>query len=249
MKCINAEWELRNLGVKTIELSIDKEDAELSADELLNIIENYRQLYDAKYVVIKSDVKYPVISKYLQRANFFLIENQVGLRCSRKDALDALNKYRQICEGVSYRSASEDDIQLIFSEIENGIFTTDRVALDSYFGKEIANRRYLLWTKDEISRGSFIHLALYENKPFAFFLDKAVNEKTLHGLLGGLFNSAKLKNLGMMYMYSATLSFIDNGWKFSITDASSNNPQILKLQFMFGKQITTIKNVFVKHFD
>ena len=84
MKCVNAEWELRNLGVGTIEISVEKKDSELPPEEILNEIEKFRQEYDAKYVVVKSDTKYPSIGLELQKSGFLLIENQFGVKTTRK---------------------------------------------------------------------------------------------------------------------------------------------------------------------
>ena len=55
MKIVNAEWEIRNLGVKTIEISIEKNDTLLSEKDLIATIEKHIRQYEASYVVVKSD--------------------------------------------------------------------------------------------------------------------------------------------------------------------------------------------------
>ena len=250
MKCVNAEWELRNLGVKTIEISIEKNDSSLPTSELLQAVENFRQEYDAKYVVVKSDAKYPSISIDFQRAGFWLMENQIGLKAVRKDLLKAFEDYKKILyDDVSYRAADDDDIKMICAEIETGMFTTDRIALDPYFGLKIANRRYVLWMQDELKRGAFAHIALYEGKPIGFFLDKIRSEKKLSGLLGGIFKNEQSRNLGAACMYASRIFFANTDWRETKTAVSSNNLNILNLHLMFGHKITDIKNVLVKHFD
>lgn len=250
MKCVNAEWELRNLGVKTIEISIEKSDSNFPTSKLLQTVENFRQEYDAKYVVVKSDAKYPAISIDFQRAGFWLMENQIGLKAVRRDLLKAFEDYKKIFyDEVSYRAASDDDIKMVCAEIEKGMFTTDRIALDPHFGIEIANHRYVLWLKDELKRGALLHLTLHEGNTIGFFLDKITGEKKLAGLLGGIFKNAESQNLGAAYMYAGRIFFADTDWKETKTAVSSNNLNILNLLLMFGHKITDIKNVLVKHFD
>lgn len=250
MKCINAEWELRNLGVRTLEISIEKKDSELPPEEILDAIEKFRQEYDAKYVVVKSDTKYPSVSLILQQGGFLLIENQIGLKIVRKDSMKSFEEYKKFFDDeVSYRSADDDDTEMIFSEMAKGMFTTDRIALDPKFGIEVANRRYIFWMKDELRRGALLHIALYEGQPFGFFLDKPKGKNTLSGLLGGIFNQYKAQNLGAAYIFAGRKFVSENNYKANITCVSSNNLNILQLHLMFGYKITEITNVLVKHFD
>ena len=247
MKCINATWELRNLGVQTIEIEIEKNDA---PEKILNNIENYRLQYDAKYVVIKSNTCYPIkISLNLQDAGFWLIENQIGLRLSRNDAVKTLEEYKDFIENLSYRLADESDLRLIFSELDKGIFKTDRVALDSHFDLKIANRRYGFWMKDAIKKGACIFLAIYENKPIGFFMGKSLDGANSDGLLGGIFNDKESSLLGSMCFLSGIKCFVDFGGVVEKTFVSSNNLDVLRLHLALGRKITSIRNVFVKHYD
>ena len=253
MKCVNATWEVRNLGVRTIEISVEKKDMELSHSEILNAIENFRLEYDAQYVVVKSDTKYSSIGIELQRAGFLLIENQIALRSARKDVIKSVETYKHIFDGdVSCRTANDDDLNMIYSELKKEIFSTDRIALDPYFGKKIANRRYLLWTQDELKRGATVNLFLFHGSPAGFFLYKLDNEKKiLKDTLGGLFNQFKKYSgaLGASLFYAGRVNFLEKDWKFHKTFVSSNNLEALNLHIMLGSKITDIKNVLVKHFD
>lgn len=253
MKCIDAEWEVRNLGVKTIELSVERKDTDLSPKDFLNTIENFRLQYDAKYVVIKADTRYSSISLELQKSGFWLIENQIGLRAARRDVLKAVEDFKKnFADGVSYRVANETDKQLILAEIEKNMFTTDRIALDPHFGLEIANRRYAFWLQDEINRGTGLYVFLFNGEACGFFLHKSDLEKNaVNDLLGGCFNFFKSKHnaSGGMMFYSGRLSFLDSGRKVHKTFVSSNNLGSLNLHLALGSKIIEIKNVFVKHFD
>ena len=247
MKCVNAVWELRNLGVKTIEIEIEKSD---SPEKILDMIESYRREYDAKYVVVKSNTRYPMqISLSLQDAGFLLIENQIGLKLTRESAIKALEEYREFCNGISYKLADESEKQLIFDEIERGIFKTDRIALDPKFGVNVANLRYSFWIKDAIARGAYLCLTLYENEPIGFFMSRYAGNQKSDVLLGGIFNRPNSYHYGAFHLLAGHKSFIDGNIKVNTTFVSSNNLEILKLHLMLGRTITSIRNVFVKHYD
>ena len=248
MKIVNAEWEIRNLGVKTIEISIEKNDTLLSEKDLIATIEKHIRQYEASYVVVKSDSRYSAISLYLQRAGFIFMENQIDLRANRTDIADSVEKYRKVCAGAHCRLANEEDIQMIFSEMERGIFDTDRVALDPYFGVKAANRRYLFWIQDELKRGAWATIYTFEDDPIGFSLDKAsANGKTIISLLGGLFNQPETRRLGAILRYAGAVGFCNSGFLFLKTAVSSNNLNILQLHLAFGCRITAIKNVLIKH--
>lgn len=247
MKIVNAEWEIRNLGVKTIEISIEKNDTLLSEKDLIATIEKHIRQYEASYVVVKSDSRYSAISLYLQRAGFIFMENQIDLRANRKDIADSVEKYRKVCAGAHCRLADEEDIQMIFSEMERGIFDTDRIALDPYFGVKAANRRYLFWMQDELKRGASLYLTKHYEKTLGFCLFKR-NGSEIHDLLGGLLNLHEAEQgKGLFSHYASRVCFLNCGARVYKTSISSNNLGIVRLQFMFGCTVNNIKNVLIKH--
>ena len=248
MECINAEWEVRNLGVRTIEISVEKKDLELTEEKFLQMIEDYRRQYDAKYVVVKSDTRYPELSFYLQKAGYWLIENQIDLTFNREDAIKSWEKYENLFPEVSYRPATDDDMQIIFEELKRGMFKTDRIALDPYFGLEIANRRYAFWIKDAVERGANVCTCLNKNEPVGFFVFTLKGKKSV-ALLGGVFDKTELSHLGSMQVYGGLKCMCECDCSSEKTAVSSNNLNMLQLHLMFGRKIKRIKNVFVKHFD
>ncbi len=246
MKCVNAVWEIRNLGVKTIELEIEKNDA---PEKIFNEIEGYRLQYDAKYVVIKADTRHPKFSVLLQNAGFLLMENQIGLKLTHESAIKALEAYREFYDGVSYKLANESELQMIFSEIERGIFKTDRIALDPEFGVKVANKRYIFWIKDAVARGANVFLSVYEGKAIGFFMGKPSGSKNSEGLLGGIFNRPESYHQGSFHLLAGHKCFLDSKLAVDRTFVSSNNLDVLRLHLMLGRTVTNIRNVFIKHFN
>lgn len=249
MKCINAVWEERNLGVKTVEISIEKKDTILAEEEIYQKIEEFIEEYQAKYVVVKVDTKYPAISQFLQMKGYLLIESQIGLKLEREDALEKYEKYKEMFPGISYKSVSKDELNNVVAEINKGIFTTDRIALDPFFGIGAANKRYALWTQDEVRRGAEIFYSYYNDQPIGFFLAKNAGNGNIKGLLGGLFVNENTRNYGGVYLFSTIKCFLDGAGKVDRTMVSSNNISILQLHLMFGRTITGMTNVFVRHFE
>lgn len=218
--------------------------------KIIEMVEDFRRKYDAKYVVVKSSTRYPIeISLSLQDAGFWLIENQISLKLTRENAIKALEEHKEFLGDISYKLADESDMQMIYSEIEKGIFKTDRIALDPKFSIEIANRRYAFWIKDALKNGARVYLSLYENKPIGFFMGKSTGAKTGEGLLGGIFNSPEAYHQGAMHLLAGHKSFLDGGANVNKTFVSSNNLDVLRLHLMLGRTITGIRNVFVKHYD
>ncbi len=249
MKCVYAEWEQRNLGCRTIELTIEKKDALLSMEEILQTIEHCSHEYQAQYVVVKANTGYPLIGQYLQTHGFFLMEAQIGLKSERRNVADAYEKYKDFFPDVTYRFADENDLDYVVSEIQKGIFETDRIALDPYFGKTVANRRYALWTEDTYRKGGNLFISFYHGKPMGFFLDlyEDKQKKKIKGLLGGLFLNENHRHCGSMHIFVGRKSFLDRELLTEKTFVSTNNLSILQLQLVFGSKIVSINNVYIKH--
>lgn len=249
MKVVNATWEERNLGCRTVEITLEKDDLKLlDANELVNKIEEQRQIYDAKYIVIKVNTKYAQVNYYLQQAGFTLIENQIGLKLLREDAIVAYEEKKDLFEGIDYKVADENDVKLILEEVKKGIFITDRIAIDPKFGIEIANQRYANWIQDVVNNGATAILTLYEGRAFGFGIGKAVKSNRTQGILGGIFVGDENKNLGSLFVFAGLKSFIDSGYERSDTAVSSNNTDILQLHLMCNQKIKDIKSVFIKHY-
>ena len=153
---------------------------------------------------------------------------------------------------MTYRYANDEDLNMICAEIENGIFTTDRVSLDNKFGVKLANRRYSLWVQDEWKRGAVICIALFKNQPAGFTLYKFDSDKNLlNDIIGGCFKKITSEKIapGSAFFYAGRKCFLDNEWKKHRSSVSSNNLGALNLHLMFGAKIFGIENILVKHFD
>lgn len=242
-----AEWEIRNLGSRTVEVTIEKSD---KCNCMIEDIEKIREKYDGQYVVVKIDPTLSEANQMLQNNGYIMIESQISLRLQRDEAVKKQSFFCNIFNGVTHRMATSiEDIEFVKDEIKKGIFTTDRIAVDKKFGIEKANNRYAYWLQDEIDKNSVLYIVNDTCNDVAFFLNKPINDNLQYGLLGGVFLREEHKNgYGALMDYCVLEEFVNSGKKNMETGVSSNNIAVLQLHLAFGYKIKNITNVLVKHY-
>ena len=240
-----AEWEIRNLGCRTLEVTLEKSD---KLKYIAQDIENLRMQYDCQYVVVKADPILNEATRILQENEYKYIESQISLKMHREIAEKKYRFYSNIFDVASYEKITKtSDIEFVKNEILKGIFTTDRIALDQKFGVELANKRYANWLEDEMNKNSCLYIVKDNGSNVAFFLNKPINNRVQYALLGGVFKAYENKGFGALMNYCVLDDFINSERKIMETGVSSNNIVILQLHIAFGYKIKNIINVFIKH--
>lgn len=248
MKIVDAFWEIRNLGKKTLEITLESEDFNKTPDEIYFAIENLRNEYKAEYLVVKIRTGRPEFGNELCRHDFIHIETQLNLKAYAEDVEFALKKYSRFFRDTELVEAkNSEDLNYIKSEIMKGIFYTDRIALDKNFGVEIANKRYANWVEDEFNRGSKLFFISVNNKKIGFSLHK-YEEFLANVLLVGLFKNFHKKSLGSKLYFSEVYNDFKAGYKNFSTAVSANNLVALKMNELFGYKVYEIQDVYIKHF-
>ena len=242
MKIIEAIWEKRNLGVTCLELEIEKND---SVEEVVKVINDD----DHEYVVAKVIVGRMDILSLLQEKGYIfletLFETEIDLR--KKPQMPEICR-KIINDHVGYHIACLAEIDSVIKEIKKGeIFSTDRIALDSFFSKRLAGQRYANWTKDVMDSGKAkMIITEYDSKSIGFnvLIDKG---NIIDGMLGGLFSDYLNSGLGFANAGVAVNSAYDLGAKKMISHVSSNNFQMFKLHMLFGLHVKRINYVLIMH--
>lgn len=247
MKVVDADWEVRNLGCKTVEMTVEKQDMQKSSEDVCDVICSAAKQHGAQYLIVKADTRYHELSCALQKQGFYLIEVQAYLRLRKTDAEVALRRFAPLCEGAGFHEASGAEVEMVVREVKKGIFTTDRIAIDPHFGVDIANVRYANWILDETRRGVPLHIVTYHDAPIGFFLRKRIDCKRQHSLLGGLFTAKDVQGFGSALDYASAQDFVNQGMQVMKTGVSMNNPKVVQLHLTYGWIITHADNVFVKH--
>lgn len=240
MKIIDATWEKRNLGVYTQEVTIEESD---SIDEIKKELDSL----DSEYRVVKIPTGKLDAMWQLEDMGYKFIETSVHVVHDLKHLeLDGLLK--RIDDGITYELMDDEDINHMFEEIEQGLFYTDRIALDPMFTVEQAANRYVGWLKDEISRGTEMYKYIYKNQIVGFFAFKRVGEGIYFPFLAGIYKDFQKSPLGMVYLYKPLIEAKKRNAKCVSTYISTNNSNAVRMHVQFGFTFKEMKNVYVKHY-
>ncbi|MDR1017047.1 MAG: hypothetical protein LBL67_06330, partial [Coriobacteriales bacterium] len=162
MKVVNAVWEERNLGVKCHEITIEPGDEPtLVKDDLASA--------EAEYTVVRVPVACPEWHRALETQGYTFVEAAVTCAHETAELPPLLPKQRRLLESCSCVRLQQDELPLLESHMHKGLFTTDRIALDPHFSVGQANRRYLLWIKDEFARGGLLYWVEAGGQKVGFF--------------------------------------------------------------------------------
>ena len=142
----------------------------------------------------------------------------------------------------------ELELDELLSKITPGMFSTDRVSIDPYFGLEIGCTRYKNWIKDVFNnRSAIIENLFYKDVNVGFAMLK--EEESLKGLVGGLFSEYQDDGIGMLTpcmvpMYAKMKGITS---KKVYAPISSNNKAVWELYEHLGFIPKQPHYVFVKH--
>lgn len=240
MKIIDAFWEKRNLGVDCIEITIEKHDILSLFEEICN------QLNTIDYVVVKVPIARIDINEYLTKQGFIFVEGSVNFQLDIKDAILSTLQQR-LNASISYSEMDENDLAQLYAEIENGIFKTDRILLDSFFTEIQAATRYINWIKDELERTTQAYKIVYKGDAIGFFTFKEVSENTYYPFLAGLYNKYANSGLGFTTLRKPIEEVIRRNGKLISTYASTNNPFVVRAHIQQGFTIGDTQYVYIKH--
>lgn len=242
MNTVDCTWELINLGVKTCEISFDKGEKDLS--ELLLILEK-----DYKYIVVKAPVgdyaNYSILSNNYYSFN----ESVIGVEKQFQTFVEE-DKYIKyyLKRSTLLRIESVERMQSVLDKIDTSMFNTDRIALNPYFGCEVANRRYRNWICQEYNAESYLFEIEFNKQVVGFCLMKIDGSSVVY-LLGGIYPSYKGLGVGLLIPLAPYL-FAKNYEDIVLmkvkTHISSNNMEIVRCYTNLGYSITSIDYVFSK---
>lgn len=249
MKVVNANWEIKNLGEKTLEFTFESEDFLKKPVEVYNQIENFRMENLSEYVVVKIRTGNPDFGNELCKNGFIHIETQIHLKAIAEDVRPLLNEYANLFEDTEIKKISDlDEMKYIQSKILEGVFTNDRISLDKNFGVKVANQRYANWLGDEFNRGSSVYQIFVGDKKVGFIV-RRYEKKSVRALLAGLFKEYKNLKIGGNVYYIGLANDLNSGYTKFYADVSSNNLDPLRLQQLFGYKVHDFSEVYVNHYS
>jgi len=239
MKIIDAAWEKRNLGITCQEVTISKKTNEEEIKSLNTL--------SAEYQVIKSPVDRPELIFSLQNMGFLfteiLFESIHSLQLPELDRVSSRYAAHISCDQVERKN-----IKKMIMNISDGMFFTDRVAIDPRFGSECSRRRYVGWINDEVNTGSKVFELMYKNNGIGFFVLSS-DAETCEGKLGGIYEKTKFFGAGLLLNYYQIIVAKNNGFSKFKTWFSSNNQPIFRINESLGFNTRPLYNVFIKHLN
>jgi ribosomal protein S18 acetylase RimI-like enzyme len=132
------------------------------------------------------------------------------------------------------------DIELLQSYVKEGLFKTDRIALDPELGPELANHRYSHWIADvaakRIGALQWLMTASEPSRRVGFIMFQE-DGKTVNALLGGVFPQFQTQGAGLAMVLRPLHHFATQGFAHYQTKVSSNNFPIFKLYQDVGFKI------------
>lgn len=243
MKIVDAVWEKRNLGVETVDFTIEENDEIQNVKELLS---KYNEPYQVMHVPSgKTDI---LLSA--QRLGFSVIEVNVNLGHQMKDVLIP-KLFLRYEKDISYHDAAEEEIGNILSIIEQGeMFVTDKIAKDPFFGKEKSGHRYRCWCEQVLENNASVVVCQYRNENIGFEVyTRNLKTNKATNIVGGVFPKHTGGGLGFAPLWVELLHQKEAGIKSVVTSVSSNNIPVLKLHELLGYRVQDMTYVLVKHLD
>ena len=249
MKVVNADWELKNIGKLTVEITLEKSDLIKIPSDIISAVNEIKKSYKAEYTVLKIPAGSPMVGVEFTKHNFFHIETQLNLKATREDVIFSLDKYEHLFTDTKIEFVTNlKSLKNIQEELMKGIFTKDRISLDPYFNVTLANRRYANWVQNEFERGSQIFYVIVNGQKIGFSLWR-YDKSSAFVVLSGLFYEYKFSNLGGNIYFVSIKNALQNGAKKFYTSVSSNNWESLRLNESTGFRVNSLHEVYVSHED
>lgn len=239
MKKVYASWEKRNLGVETWELEIEPQDSvDEYGKECLAV--------DAQYLVIKVPAGCADWGFFLQENGFKYVETLISF--SRSTEIPELSKLQgRFLPLLSYSVMNNEDVEMLYREINTNMFATDRISLDPFFTKELSNRRYVGLLKDEFERGAIPYNIEYKGERVGFFVLRERENKVIYGSLGGMYPDVTSIGIGFSLGYLEIVAANSLGGKKILAAVSTNNKGSMAVTTQFGYSVDKMSAIYVKH--
>ena len=236
MKVINAVWEEKNLDRTASEIICEEGDSPEELNKTLYQLET-------SYNVLKIPAGLASLLQITPSHAFSFAETQVQL-CRDLPSFRAEDYLDPPLTELTYAPMNEEDRLELFQELDKGLFSTDRIALDPKFSIQIANKRYKNWL---LQGGSQLFKISFQRKNIGFFAFKDFDSEYCSAFLTGLYSEARGKGFGRAPIYFPLVEGKKRGQKLHVCSVSLNNKPIINLHIKLGSLIRQTHYVFVKH--
>ncbi len=237
MKIIDAKWEQRNLGVKTYEIEIESADTK-------EFVKSEIDKLDGQYLVVKLPAELQDLLQEIQNLGFHFIEDMIHVEHDLRE-VERNRILKRLYDQTTYRRMTEEDIEQLFAEVEQGMFENDRISKDPMFGTELSSRRYLNWIRDLLEKEALFYAIRYKDDNTGFVVLETKDGINYQSILGGGYRKYRKSGIGIIQKEQEITKSL--GGKRVMTSVSSNNVGQLKALIMNGYMPYGIDHILVKH--
>ena len=238
MRIVNAIWEKRNLGVNVQEFYLCDDDYEKLEDELLKL--------DAPYQVAKVVGGSFRVLEELQKRGFLYIEDQITM-CHLLNDVYRTAIHQRMQESVGFRLMNDRDFEEMLYEVDQGMFDTDRIALDERFGMEISAKRYHNWICDLNEQGIRPYAFVYKDRVCAFVILRPKESGVFQSVLGGFYKEFRGTGLGVVQKEMDIVKSLHG--KRIVSSVSSNNILQMRAMCLNGYIPSETDHVLIRHLN
>ena len=239
MIIINASWERRNLDVACIEVTLEASDTAADVQDALARVE-------ADYLVVKVPAGRSDLMFRLSEMGCNFVE--AAIHVTRKvDDLELFGIQKRLADSVSYAPMRETDLRVLWDEIREGMYDTDRVSLDPHFTREQASNRYIFWIQDEMARGADVYRLIYKAESIGYFTMKDLGDGVYYPFLAGMYRNHRTSGLGFNIAYKPLCEIAARGGTLDSTFISTNNDSAVRLHASLGFRFEEITYVYTRH--
>jgi len=236
----HATWEKRNMDVDAWEVELE------SADTREEFLEK-KSGFESEYTVVRVPNHLPEWGMWLQEQGYRYIETMFSISRSTENLPQLSRLQERIISCTSYSEMDDSDKEELYTKIQNGLFSSDRVYLDPYFTGEQAANRYHGWIEDELKREAKLYKITYKDKTVGFFILKDQGDGVFHSALGGIYQDINIIGIGLAMDYLELKATQENGGKKLLAGVSSNNGAAFSIPMNLGYTIDKMMIIYVKH--
>lgn len=233
-----AYWEKRNLGIDVTEIEVEPGDK-------TEVLDEYLSRDSSKYIVVKVSTRNSDFLFHMSKIGFVFVE--VLNKCSYEGDIPKLSgTVGRLANLVKCSEMDMLDYQNMKSQVAQGMFHTDRIALDPFFGLEMSAKRYFGWIEDEGVAGAKLYSLSYKDKSVGFFT-LLLKDTGVFCNIGGIYPNFMGFGFGILLNYFEIVMGKSLGGNKIITAYSSNNLDAHNIHQTLGFSIKNQYYVYVRH--
>jgi hypothetical protein len=196
MKIIDAFWEEQNLGLKACEIIFDKKDRILSYIQA-NPESRYR------YIVVKVPSDELHLVHELEDIGFKFIENQFIVTMDPSNINEMDESFLTHFPEMSVKKVTKSyEIEIINSNIAEGMFVNDRISVDPCFSKEQSLKRLQNWISELYNKkNAEIYFLVKKEQNAGFLVLESIDDHKVLITFAGLFNLFKNSGIAFFLVY------------------------------------------------